>query len=284
MRVATSDCHLIAWTLSLMATKNRDSTDIESLARAVPLFLRWILGISGAALLWTGAVAVFASKNGPGTAALVTAGVVLIVVALLVERLESLEAAGLKLGMRAQVAAREKEEAAVTADVNGEPEQAERLRREAAELREVAAATGRTYERIRSHMGSGWSRTRRIEELLEDAMRSAPPVLDAAIVRDLFDEGSDGSRVVSLKLMQRDPRIAHVPSICEAITDSRSAMEQWHALSAAARAVEHGLSAAEEAELREVIQMGLEVGRIRVEDHDRYAAAQRILERLSTVS
>ena len=243
--------------------------------------LRWTTGLSGAALLVAGAVAVFTTANGSGTAALIAAGVVLIVVALLAERLESVEAAGLKLGIRAQAAAQVKEDAAEVAEGKGDLEEAERLRREAAELREVAAATGRTYERIRSHMGSGWHRTQRIEELLEDAMRTAPQTSDAEIVRELFDEGTDGSRVVSLKLMQRDPRTANVPALCAAITEPRSAMEQWQALSAAARAVDHGLSDGEQEELQHVILRALDAGRIRTEDSDRHAAAQRLLQRLS---
>jgi len=210
---------------------------IESMTRVVPMPLRWAMGLSGASLLVAGAVAVFTTSNGSGTAALIAAGVVLIVVALLAERLESVEAAGMKLGIRAQAAAHVKEHAAEVAEGKGDLEEAERLRREAAELREIAAATGRTYERIRSHMGSGWHRTQRIEELLEDAMRTAPRTSDAEIVRELFEEGSDGSRVVSLKLMQRHPRTANIPALCAAVAEPRSAMEQWQALSAAERAV-----------------------------------------------
>ena len=243
--------------------------------------LRWAMGLSGAGLLVAGAVAVFTTSNGSGTAALIAAGVVLIVVALLAERLESVEAAGLKLGIRAQAAAHDREHAADLAEGKGDLEEAERLRREAAELREVAAATGRTYERIRSHMGSGWHRTQRIEELLEDAMRTAPQSSHADIVRELFDEGTDGSRVVSLKLMQRDPRTAYVPALCSAITEPRSAMEQWQALSAAARAVDHGLSDGEQEELRHVIVVALDTGRIRAEDSDRHAVAQRLVQQLS---
>lgn len=263
-----------------MAGPGKGETNIESLVRTAPIALRWAMGLSGAVLLLAGAVAVFRTSNGSGTAALITAGVVLIIVAVLTERLESIEAVGMKIGMRAQAAAKAKENAAVTADENGEHEEANRLRRQAAELREIAAATGRTYERIRSQMGSGWHRTERIERLLEDAMRSAPQVLDAEVIRELFNEGSDGSRIVALKLMQRDPAIAYVPGMCEAITDSRSALEQWHGLSAAERAVEHGISLAEKEELRNMLQLALDMGRIRQEDYDRHSAAQRILQRL----
>ena len=92
-----------------MNTAGTDQLKIDSLARTVPLSLRWIIGVSGAGLVTSGAVAVFIISNGSGTAALITAGIVLIVVALLAERLESVEAAGMKLGTRAQAAAHEKE-------------------------------------------------------------------------------------------------------------------------------------------------------------------------------
>ncbi len=263
-----------------MAGASTDETNFESLVSTAPVALRWAMGLSGTVVLLAGAVAVFKTSNGSGTAALIAAGVVLIVVAVLAERLESIEAAGMKVGMRAQAAAKVKEHAAVAADENGDHEEAKRLRRQAAELREIAAATGRSYERIRSQMGSGWHRTERLENLLEDAMRSAPQVLDAEIVGDLFKEGSEGSRVVALRLMQRDPAMAYVPGICEAINEPRSALEQWHGLSAAERAVAHGIPPAEEEKLRNVLHMALAEGRIRQEDSDRHSLAERILQLL----
>jgi hypothetical protein len=269
-----------------MADEAADLSDIDFATRAVPKSLRWALGLSGVTALVAGGVAVYVSRNGSGTAALIAAGVVLILVALLAERLESLEAAGMKLGLRgaqAAVAATEKEEAAVIAESRGDHERAARLRAEAAELRKVALTTARAYEGLRSTMGSGWARTQQIERLLDEAMRAAPDHVEAPMVRKLFEEGSDGTRIFALKLMQRDPKTADVRALADAISEPRSAMEQWHALAAAEQAVRRGLAQADLAELRAIITSALSDGRIRKEDSDRYAVAHRIVDLMPTL-
>lgn len=263
-----------------MTGAGSDTTNIDAIVRGVPLPLRWLVGGGGAALLVVGAVAVFATPNGTGAAALVAAGAALVVVAFLVERLQSVEAAGMKFVLGAQAAARTKEQEALVAEAGGNHEKAERLRREAAEIRDAAAVTGRMYEHLRSNMDSSWQRTQKIEELFGELTRSTPSALDSDVVSEIFNEGSDGSRVVALKLMQHDPRTANVDAICAAISDSRSAMEQWQALSAAERAVGYGVSEGQRAKLRRVIEAALAGGKIRQEDTDRHAVSERLLKRL----
>lgn len=228
----------------------------------------------------TGSIAVFATSNGTGAAALLAAGVALVVIALLVERLETVEAAGMKIVLSAQAAAQTKEQEANAAEAKGDHAEAELLRRQAADLRDLALSTGRTYERLRSDMGSSWRRTQRIEELFQQLTRDAPLELNAEMVRELFDEGGDGSRVVALRLMQHDPLTASIAAICDAIANPRSAMEQWQALAAAERVVKHGLPGDQRTELRTTLQAAVDDGRIRVGDTDRYAASQRLLELL----
>src|SRR5688500_9076676 len=92
--------------------------------RAIPIWLRWTVGLLGVALLALGAIAVFFTANGTGSAALVTAGAVLVGLSVLAERLEGVELAGLKMGLKAASKASEKERAAIAADRSGDHAQA----------------------------------------------------------------------------------------------------------------------------------------------------------------
>lgn len=253
--------------------------DLQSLVSAVPGWARVATGLVGTAVLLIGARAVFATENATGSAALVAAGLALVFLAVLVERLESLEAAGLKLQLRkaeAEAEADSRERAADAAAEAGQDEEAERLRAEARELRGRAQVVGAAYEGLRSRMPAGWERTAHLDRLLREAAQQVPAV-DAAALRELFQSGGDGDRVFALRLMQNHPLQADPDSIVDAILRSHSAMEQWHAIKAAEAFTATSADGAGVETIKTAVRTGLRVGLISDKNLDRYTLAHRIL-------
>ena len=230
---------------------------------------------TGAIALLAGGVAVFTTDNELGSTALVAAGVGLVGLALMGNRLRAVEAAGVRLELERQAleARVEAREARATGDVD----RAEMLEQRADHLLAAAGDVGRRYEHLRSTEPSGWTRTSRMEDVLRDARALDAKSLTAEDVERIFATGTDGNRVVAIALIEEEPRLAVATVLVDAIVHSRSAFEQYHALSAAERALEL-LPADERASLLKAVKSVLD-GRLGETASDRGRVARRILER-----
>ncbi|GAB3135671.1 hypothetical protein GCM10027057_11860 [Marisediminicola antarctica] len=235
----------------------------------------------GFLLVGAGAVAVFVSDNSTGTAALLASGVALIAVGVWGDRVETLEAGGIKAGLRE--AAVDVLAAAVRAESNGEPEIAAELRGQAERLLEEARASATEYEQIRSTMGRGWDRTALLGAVVERAKSLAGR---SSITRDqvelLFNDGSDGNRITALAMIQADGRLARPGVLMESLSHPRSAFEQWNAIVAIDAAFSAGVvSTRDREELKTVLSTNLESNGFGLGDSDRRRTASALLERLS---
>jgi hypothetical protein len=203
----------------------------RSWAAAVP---RLFAGVLGAATLGAGAVAVFATKNANGSAALIAAGAVLCLVAMVGE-------GGLIRGpggweVRWPEKRRELLDDADAADAAGNKKAAKELRSQAEQLN-VLGPLAERYAKAR-RQPPGPQRTRQLSSIVQEAIEHAEQLdLDREAVANLFHAGDDGFRIFALALIQRKPDLADPPMLQEAIDRPRSAFELWQALLAARAAV-----------------------------------------------
>jgi len=187
-----------------------------------------LVGAAGAALVATGAVAVFISTNSTGTGALLAAGVLLIAIGVFGDRIESFEAGGVKLQLAKLL------EDAEFAQAAGDFRTARRLRREAAELLEAATSLAQRYVAIRESGQQGEKRTAQLDALIQESSRELSSAFTSKdAVRRLFQLGEEGYRIAALGMMEANPALADSDSIAEAITDPRAPYEQYRALLAA---------------------------------------------------
>jgi hypothetical protein len=109
------------------------------------------------------------------------------------------------------------------------------------ELAAVAAPTGSIddvlkdlasrYEGIRSTQPPGSKRTFEMNELVAEA-RSLANLVTADQIRQLFEEGGEGNRIVALALIEASPSNEFFDLVLDGIANSQSAFEQFHALRA----------------------------------------------------
>jgi hypothetical protein len=87
------------------------------------------------------------------------------------------------------------------------------------------------YEGIRSRMDSGSERTREMTKLVRSVqdVASGSPV-DASYPRKLFEEGTDGARLVALAVARQVEDDDYMELAIQGIAESRSPFEQFHAL------------------------------------------------------
>lgn len=190
---------------------------------------RLVGGVLGLVAFSLGAVAVFVTTNSSGAAALIAVGAALIALSLFTDRIESIEAAGVKLGLQRQ--ARGKLQEADLAEIRGDTEVAQDLREQAEAILSTANAVSRGFESVRAAGPSGWERTRRLEEKMHEARQLASStVWTPDQVRQLFTSGPDGNRLTALGLMQSDPKLVQFDLLAQAIVDRRSRFEQYHVL------------------------------------------------------
>lgn len=234
--------------------------------------------VGGLALLVAGGVAVFTTDNEVGSAALVTAGVAVAGLAAFGNHIAAFEAAGLRLELVEQ--ARDAREQAKLARAAGQADRAEALEHRAETLLAAASGVGSRYERLRTAEPSGWDRTVRMEGLLREARALDTEILSASQVAGIFASGGDGDRITALALIERNPRLASAPLLVDAITDSRSSFEQYHALVATDGALDR-LPAEDRARVRQAVESVL-AGPLGEKTSDRRTLARRILERLTT--
>lgn len=239
----------------------------------LPPVIRAVAGVLGVAVFAAGVVAVFVTENGTGAAALLAIGAGFMVIAVLGDRVQSIELGGVNLTIRDL--ARETYALAREAEHRGDDESAARLRTVASELDALA----RGYRRLRGSMRAGAERTRALEHVMTEARRLAQSdVLKAADVVTWFEEGTPEARITALGLMQGSPRLRDFEAALDAIDDSRSAFEQYHGLHLAEMMVSD-LTATERAQLAVVTERALRRYRLR-RDSDRRTTAERLLAAL----
>lgn len=236
-----------------------------------------ITGVAvGALTLTAGGVAVFVTDNELGSTALVTAGVVIAGLAVFGNRIEAVEAAGVRLELERQ--ARRVRKQAQLARVAGEVDRAEELEDRARSLLAAATAVGSRYERIREKEPSGWDRTARMEGALRTVRALDTEGLSGADVARIFATGTDGNRIVALALLESSPHLATADVLVEGIRDSRSTFEQYHALTATELALDH-LSPQDRARVREAVEQVL-AGPLGERSSDRRTVARRLVQAL----
>ncbi|GAA1124578.1 hypothetical protein GCM10009630_23120 [Kribbella jejuensis] len=138
------------------------------------------------------------------------------------------------------------------------------------------------YNRLRDTPPST-RRTSQMSEIVRQARRlpDSQPFHQLDVVQ-LFNEGTHGSRIVALALMETDPRLADFPSVLNAIQNSRSGFEQYHALTVA-----NLMAASLSADAKAQLQQALESDDVRSKwegDTSRASLAATILDRLRSSS
>jgi hypothetical protein len=187
--------------------------------------IRAAAGALGVAVFAAGVLAVFVTENGTGAAALLAIGAAFMVIAVLGDRIQSVELGGVNLTIRDL--ARQTYALAQEAEHRGDDESAARLRTVASDLEALA----RGYRRLRGSMRAGHERTRALEHVMTEARRLAEcDALGVAHVVTWFEEGTPEARITALGLMQGNPRLRDFEAAVDAIDDSRSAFEQYHGL------------------------------------------------------
>lgn len=240
------------------------------------LGLRLLMGLLGAGSFGVGVLAVFRTQNGTGAGVLLTFGGILLVLAMLGNRIESLEVGGTKLRIRA--AAAERFALAEEAERRGDTDTAERLRAEARALLDAARPIAADYRSVRGTMHPGPERTRALEEVVARARRlAAEQSFEPAEVLRYLREGSEEDRIVALVMMQGNRELRNFDAALEAIKHSRSAFEQYHAMRLTASMIDD-LAPTQRQRLAEAIkaQRGWRFHR----DTDRWELSEHILRRL----
>lgn len=235
------------------------------------------MGAIGAASLGGGVAAVFISENGVGTGVLIAFGGALVVLALLGDRIETLEFGGTTVRLRA---AAERYALADELERQGRTADATRLRAEASALLDAATPLAARYDSLRSSMPPGPSRTRAMEEVVDQARRLASAgSFDVEAVSHWLRGGSEQERITALAMMQAKPELRDFEGAISAITDSRSAFEQFHALLLAAKMID-GLGPADRQRLEDAVR---EVRGVRFRhDSDRWRLSEEILQSLAS--
>jgi hypothetical protein len=172
---------------------------------------------------------VFIAKDGTGTAVLLAFGGLLLVFALLGDRIESLEFGGAKLRLRA--AAAERFARAEESERLGDTAGADRLRAEAQALMAAAGSIAADYRAIRGSMRAGRDRTQALDEVVARAGRLAgEQTFEPAEVARWLRGGSPEERVTALGMMQARPELRDFPAVRAAIEHPSSPFEQFHSL------------------------------------------------------
>lgn len=166
---------------------------------------------------------------------------------------------------------------AAKAEAEGRPDKAEDLRARALALQTSPLAS--RYGAART-MPRGADRTAEMEATIRTARQSAQTTtLGPGEVKAIFETGSDGDRIVALGIMQGKPEVASFEVAIDAITGSRSAFEQYHAL-VLARDLLPKLDEDQRRRLVTALREQMSEGGYIVQGSDRRAIAQAILREL----
>jgi hypothetical protein len=184
----------------------------------IPRAFPWLAGLAGLSLVVLVCVEVIRTDEGDGLVGLAVVGAALLLAALLYHRLESmtLSATSVELTLSKSIAEL------------GAPK--------AAQLLERSGLTGmvESYEFVRRELADPSYKPARIrlqDALVEQAASlSRTEKLDQKEVQRIFHDGSPLLRVLTLGLMEGDPSLADISVIVSAVSESRSANEQYHGL------------------------------------------------------
>jgi len=144
---------------------------------------------------------------------------------------------------------------------------------------EALKALATEYEQLRATAPSGPSRTAQMDDLASRARElAATASFTQEDVHRTFESGTEGRRVMALALMQGDASLADFDIVLNAVTDSRSAFEQYVALGVANLMVA-SLNPAQRTHLSEALESD-SVRQKMAEDASRSRIASRILDRL----
>lgn len=209
-----------------MSTPDRTSAETGR-GRVSPLVRAWtwLVALGGAALVAVAADEIVGGEGDGGASWLLLAGGILAVGPIVFDRLtrHSVEPAGLRFDLSLEI------------ESLGARDTAVRVDRWGGGLAEAAhsyasAHTVLAGEDVRD------ARIRLQDHFVEAAAASAlVQQYDAAEVRRLFQDGPPVVRVLVLGLMLGDPSLADVETIVSAVTDSRTANEQYQGLRLAER-------------------------------------------------
>jgi hypothetical protein len=247
------------------------------MSSAFSVGMRLTIGALGTASFGVGTVAVFRGEDGAGTAVLIAFGGAALALALLGERIESLEFGGTKLRLRA--AAAERFALAEASERRGDPGEADRLRVEARALLEAAGPVAADYRSTRASMRGGPERTRALEGVVGQARRLAREgSFDPVEVGRWLREGTEDERITAIGMMQASPGLRDFDGVLDAIRHPRSPFEQYHALRLALDMI-GDLDRAQRQQLTEVVSSARD-RRFR-RDNDRWLLSEEILRRTS---
>ncbi|MDH6436280.1 hypothetical protein M2158_004820 [Streptomyces sp. SAI-144] len=191
--------------------------------------MRALTVVVGAGSFGLGACAVFVTQNGSGAAALIVFGGVLLLLALLGSRIDSLEFAGATLRLRA--AAAQRFALAEESERQGDVVAARALRAEARTLLEAAGPVAAEYGAVRASMRPGPSRTRALEEVIARARHMAhEQSFESIEVLRWLRHGTDEERITALAMMQASPDLRDFDAVLAVIAQPRTPFEQYHAM------------------------------------------------------
>jgi hypothetical protein len=224
-------------------------------------------------MLGVGLAAVFATNNGAGSAALVSVGVVLLLLAALGNRIQVIELGGAKLTLRdlanQRLALADEKEAA------GDHPAATDLRRQGLALARLA----NEYAHQRRRMRSGPRRTAILEDIISQLGELAQEhQFDPVAVWEWFDRGKPEARITAIGLMHGDKNLRDPFVALSAIEASKSAFEQFHGLRLAHEMLPD-LSPLERKWVRDTVLKARDGGRFK-DDSDRWRMSDAILQRL----
>ncbi len=192
-------------------------------------WLRLVLGTLGAVSIGAGATAVFVTVNGTGTAVLLAFGGILLGLAVLGDRIESVKLGGTKVKLRA--AAEAKFALAEDFQHQGKFADADRLRAEGNALLDAAGPIASEYRKLRGSMPVGKERTAALEGVVEQARKLANKGrYDRAEVSSWLRGSSEGNRVMALAMMETRPELRDAEAVFAAVKDPSSAFEHYHAM------------------------------------------------------
>ncbi|WP_405531095.1 hypothetical protein OG592_24835 [Streptomyces avidinii] len=199
--------------------------------------LRTLTTLLGAGAFGLGALAVFATENGPGAAALIVFGGVLLLLALLGSRIESLEFGGATLRIRA--AAADRFALAEESELQGDIATARELRAEARTLLDAAGPIAADYSSVRGSRRPGASRTRALEGVVARARRLAQgQSFEPAEVLRWLRDGTAEERITALAMMQASPELRNFEATLAVIAHPLTPFEQYHAMRLALQMVD----------------------------------------------
>ena len=152
-------------------------------------------------------------------------------------------------------------------------------RRPSTEILRALGSLASQYEEIRKVMQAGNDRTARMTEILYRVQTLVDQTESAAVAREMFNQGTDGSRVVGLAVALASPAIEHFDIAVDGIRNRRSPFEQYQALMLAQHLLER-LNDTQRRLLQEAVQSQLG-STIDQTDMSRWVPSQDILRKLT---